>query len=121
MILVIGGAGAGKREFARSLGYAENEMTDRMETDAPVLYGLEEIVRAEPEKADALVEPLCRRELVLCCEVGSGVIPGSREERVFREKTGRLCVLLAQRADAVVRVVAGIPAAIKGEMPCARS
>ena len=57
---------------------------------------------------------------MLCCEVGSGVIPNSREDRVFREATGRLCVRLAQRAEAVVRVVAGIPTAIKGELPCAR-
>ena len=120
MILVLGGNGAGKREFVRSLGYKDDEMSDRIETETPVLYGLEEIVRADPKCADGLVEPLCRREFVLCCEVGSGVIPGSREDRVFREATGRLCVLLARRADAVVRVVAGIPVAIKGELPCAR-
>ena len=70
--------------------------------------------------ADALLEPLCTKELVLCCEVGSGVIPLSREERQAREATGRLCVLLAQRADAVVRMVAGIPTAIKGVLPCGR-
>jgi adenosyl cobinamide kinase/adenosyl cobinamide phosphate guanylyltransferase len=120
MILVLGAYGAGKRDFARSLGYKEIEMSDSIEAEAPVLFGLEEIVRADPERYEALIEPLCRRELVLCCEVGSGVIPNSREDRVFREATGRLCVLLAKRAEAVVRVVAGIPVAIKGELPCAR-
>lgn len=120
MILVLGASGAGKREFARSLGYKDDEMSCRIESAAPVLYGLEEIVRADPESSEALLEQLCLREMVLCCEVGSGVIPDNRADRVFREATGRLCVLLAKRAEAVVRVVAGIPVAIKGELPCAR-
>ncbi len=120
MILVLGASGAGKREFARSLGYKDDEMSDSIESVVPVLYGLEEIVRSRPESSEELLEGLSHRELVLCCEVGSGVIPDNRADRVFREATGRLCVLLAQRADAVVRVVAGIPVAIKGELPCAR-
>ncbi|MCR5647981.1 MAG: bifunctional adenosylcobinamide kinase/adenosylcobinamide-phosphate guanylyltransferase [Oscillospiraceae bacterium] len=120
MILVLGASGAGKRAFARSVGYNDDEMSCRIDSAAPVLYGLEEIVRARPEGSEALLETLCKRELVLCCEVGSGVIPDNLADRVFREAAGRLCVLLAQRAEAVVRIVAGIPVAIKGELPCAR-
>ncbi len=120
MVLIIGGDGAGKRTYARSLGYTDAEMTRDVRSPLPVLAQLEEVVRANPAAADSLLEPLCEKELVLCCEVGSGVIPLAREERQAREATGRLCVRLAQRATAVVRMVAGIPVAIKGELPCAR-
>ena len=120
MVLIIGGDGSGKRTFARSLGYTDAEMTRDVNSPLPVFIQLEEVVRADPAAAEDLLEPLCRKELVLCCEVGDGVIPLSREERQAREATGRLCVRLAQQADAVVRMVAGIPTAIKGELPCAR-
>ena len=118
--MILGGVGAGKREYALSLGYTEEEMSGEIFSDLPVVTELEETVRLAPERAEELLEPLCKKELVLCAEVGSGVIPLSPEDRHFREATGRLCVLLAQRAEAVVRIVAGIPMAIKGELPCGR-
>ena len=120
MVLIIGGEGSGKRTFARSLGYTEEEMSREINSSLPVFYQLEQVLREDPSLADSLLEPLCQKDLVLCCETGNGVIPVSREERLAREATGRLCVLLAQRADSVVRMVAGIPVAIKGGLPCGR-
>ena len=55
---------------------------------------------------------------MLCREVGSGVIPMDKADRDWREATGRLCCALAQEATAVIRIVAGIPVALKGELPC---
>jgi len=52
--------------------------------------------------------------VVVCDEVGSGVIPLEKRDREAREATGRLCVLLAREAERVVRVVAGIPVVLKG-------
>ncbi len=121
MVLILGGAGSGKRAFAQSLGYKEEEMSPDVFSDAPVMTDLEETVRNDPAGAAALLGPLCQKELVLCREVGSGVIPLAAEDRRFREETGRLCVQLARRADAVVRMTAGIPMILKGELPCARS
>ncbi|MBR0451584.1 MAG: bifunctional adenosylcobinamide kinase/adenosylcobinamide-phosphate guanylyltransferase [Oscillospiraceae bacterium] len=120
MVLILGGVGSGKRDYARSLGYTDDEMSRDVFSDAPVLIELEETVRRAPQKAEALLEPLCTKELVLCAEVGSGVIPLSAEDRRFREATGRLCVQLAKQAQSVVRIVSGIPTVIKGEMPCER-
>ncbi len=120
MVLILGGVGAGKSEFVRSLGYSENEMSWDVFSDSPVVIELEETVRSAPDTAPSLLEDLCAKEIVVCAEVGSGVIPISAEDRRFRETTGRLCVQLAKRAESVVRVVAGIPMVIKGEMPCGR-
>ena len=105
MILIIGGAGSGKGEYARSLGYAENEM----------VLNVHELIFANPDSAKILLEPLAAKAVVTCDEVGSGVIPVKRSEREAREATGRLCVWLAKRADKVIRMVAGIPITIKGE------
>lgn len=108
MILVVGGLGAGKRDFvARQLGYAPEEMSPRPEDGTPVLYALEELDPL-PEAADLL-----RREVVVCREVGCGVIPMDRKERDRREAVGRLCCDLAQRAEAVYRITCGIPMRLK--------
>ena len=121
MVLILGGKGAGKREYARTLGYGDEEMSADVFSDAPVMTDLEEAVRKAPDQAEKLLEPLCKKELVISCEVGSGVIPLHYEGRRFREETGRLLLRLAREAESVVRVVAGIPTAIKGELPCGRS
>jgi adenosyl cobinamide kinase/adenosyl cobinamide phosphate guanylyltransferase len=63
----------------------------------------------------ALLDSLLAKEVVICNEVGAGIIPASRVERESREATGRLCCQLAQHADRVVRLTAGIPIVIKGD------
>lgn len=117
MILIVGGEGSGKRDFVETLGYAEKDIANAKIDERPVVYHLEQLVFAQPEQADALLDRLLEKEIVICCEVGSGIIPVDRKERMGREATGRLCVRLAQQAQAVVRMVCGIPTVIKGELP----
>ena len=62
----------------------------------------------------ALAQQLARNEVVIATEVGGGVVPVDKNERAAREAAGRLGCLLAQRADAVVRVFCGIPVYLKG-------
>lgn len=118
MVLILGGLGAGKTAYVRSLGYTDAQISENVLSDLPVLNHLEAAVRNDPSSADALLPPLRKKAFVLCCEVGSGVIPMTKEDRAYREAVGRLCIALAQEATAVVRVVCGIPTAIKGELPC---
>jgi adenosyl cobinamide kinase/adenosyl cobinamide phosphate guanylyltransferase len=119
MILVIGGAASGKQEYVHALGYGEDQIADAAlgatrADSRPVLINLHELVFADPSAAPALLDTLLTKELVTCDEVGAGVIPGVQTEREAREATGRLCNQLAQHADKVVRLVAGIPQIIKG-------
>lgn len=115
MILIIGGEGSGKRSFARSLGYTDADMADGVLDGRPVLYHLERMILAEPELAEEILPELLQKEVVICDEVGSGVIPADRAGRTGREAAGRLCIHLAQRAQTVVRMVCGIPAVLKGD------
>lgn len=118
MVLIIGGEGSGKRSFARSLGYDLSQIADGVLDARPAICHVEQLVFADPDAALDLLPRLLEKELVLCDEVGSGVIPVTRTERLGREATGRLCILLAQQASAVVRMVCGIPTVIRGSLPC---
>ena len=116
MVLVIGGKGAGKREYVRSLGYADDEMSCDISSAKPVFYSLEEAVREHG--AEGLFDVMKNKEVVICCEVGCGIVPLDKKEREYRDSVGGLCVRLAREAEAVVRVIAGIPQVIKGNISC---
>ena len=108
MILVIGGLGAGKRNFvAQVLGYGPEACSADPEDRTPVLYDLEQCSPLPP------VEDLLRREVVVCREVGCGVIPMDAQERNWREAVGRLCCALAAQAEAVYRVSCGLGMRLK--------
>ena len=113
MVLIIGGAGSGKRDYVMSLGYTEAEIADGFIDDRSVVYNLQNIVFDNPGLAPELLEQLLMKEVVVCDEVGSGIIPLTSRERKAREATGRLCIRLAKQAERVVRLVCGIPMVIK--------
>ena len=51
--------------------------------------------------------------ILICDEIGNGIVPMEAEERIYRERTGRILERLAAQADEVVRVVCGIGQRIK--------
>jgi adenosyl cobinamide kinase/adenosyl cobinamide phosphate guanylyltransferase len=88
-------------------------MADAVLDERPVLFNLQDMISKDPGSGDILLAELIKKQVVICNEVGSGVIPAERREREAREKTGRLCILLAQKAEKVVRLVSGIPTILK--------
>ena len=122
MRLIIGGAGQGKLDYALKQTGADPAavaLDPARAADSPILYRLEAWVKANPavDHLAALEELLAVNPgiVILCDEVGCGVVPIAREERVWREAVGRLCCTLAQRADAVERIFCGIPMTLKGD------
>ncbi|UOO38763.1 bifunctional adenosylcobinamide kinase/adenosylcobinamide-phosphate guanylyltransferase [Oscillospiraceae bacterium CM] len=89
-------------------------MADAVIDDKPVVYNLQNLVTARQGAYMDLLPVLLEKKVVICNEVGSGIVPVDRAERFAREATGRLCVELASQAEKVVRVCCGIPAVIKG-------
>ena len=51
--------------------------------------------------------------IIICDEIGNGIVPMDPFERVYRERTGRIQVKLANDAEEVERVVCGIAQKIK--------
>lgn len=113
MILVIGAIASGKMAYVRSLGYSDSDIANAVLDERPVLNNLQDIVFSDPTGSAALYEALVQKSVVICNEVGSGIIPVERADRDAREATGRLCNRLAQAAERVVRLVCGIPVVIK--------
>ena len=113
MILIIGGAGQGKLRYVlEKTGYTEDQVSEELPTDRPVLYGLQNLTRKYPELKAEDIPDDC---IVICDEIGCGVVPADREERDWRERTGRLCCDLARRAGRVERIFCGLPMVLKGD------
>ena len=132
MILITGGTSSGKATFARNIaaqhGWSEDDIAFNVEE---LLWGQVEgagqIAPAGDDAADhtsskalsatpELIERLAAKAIVTCSEVGAGIVPLDAQERAWREAVGRMSCELASQADAVVRMVCGIPVVLKGDM-----
>ena len=51
--------------------------------------------------------------ILICDEIGSGIVPMDAKEREWRERTGRIMTRLAQNAESVERVICGIGQILK--------
>jgi len=119
MIFITGPLFAGKRSYAKEALGLEDEafstaFSTAFPTECPVVFEAQELARGCKD-LEALADRLARKQAVICTEVGGGIVPIDRDERQFREQAGRLAVLLAQRAERVVRVWCGLPQVLKGE------
>ena len=130
MILVIGGESQGKKEYAaNTFGLAAEEFADGASCTEEELLGasavdhfheyIRRVLKNEGEEGVlGLAEKLTGHNpdiLVVSNELGYGVVPVDKFERLYREKTGRICCALAAFAKRVDRVVCGIGMVIKNE------
>ena len=114
MILIIGGAGQGKLDYVlQKTGYgpAQVARTPEEARTRPVFAGLEDW----PELDETALLEANPGVILICDEVGCGVVPMDKEDRSWRERVGRTCCTLAERADCVIRMYCGIPSILKGE------
>ncbi|MEG1072216.1 MAG: bifunctional adenosylcobinamide kinase/adenosylcobinamide-phosphate guanylyltransferase [Oscillospiraceae bacterium] len=118
MILIVGGTGQGKLQYVLKKTGLRLEDVAYNPADAaekPIFSGLEGWLRTHPEET---LERLLARNpgvIILCDEVGCGVVPIAPEERAYRETVGRLCCRLAEQAVGVERVFCGLAMCLKGE------
>ncbi len=120
MVLIVGGRSSGKRAYLLShFPYHSEDISD-IPGKTAVLTDLQKFVWENFDKMplDALFDAVKRQEAVLCDEVGCGIVPVDKRERDYRETVGRLCCMLAERADTVIRVTCGIGQIIRGEAVC---
>lgn len=131
MYLVVGGANQGKLAWARrQFDLADGEIADgaRLEltpgelpdlADHRALCGLHLLLArfsgVDAAAFSAWLDALAARPgfVVLCDEVGAGLVPIERAEREHRELVGRSCCALAAQAEGVWRVFCGLPQRLK--------
>lgn len=123
MRLIVGGRAQGKRAYLMTL--TKGPVADggscpleALETAAAV-DGLHLLARrwmaaGMNPTGEALALATRPGIILVCDEVGCGVVPMDRAERDWREAVGRMCCALAERAEKVERVVCGIPVTLKG-------
>ena len=128
MIVLTGAAYSGKTAYCKAV-FAPQAILDGAACSpedalhAPCITHYHTLIRrilAENADPTAFTEHIIRENpacIVLLDEIGCGIIPLDREERIWREMTGRCGCLLTARADTVIRLCCGIPSALKGELP----
>ena len=109
MKLYVGGVCQGQEELARS----ENPGCE-------VFGGFHETIRIavlqNGQEPRAFAKKFCEENpeaVVVANEVGAGVVPMTKEDRIFREAVGRALCVIAQNAESVTRCVCGIGVRIK--------
>lgn len=106
MILVIGGKNQGKSEFV-------NKNFPEMK----VINGFHNIAReymTEGKSIHKLLDEIIEEaDVIISDEIGCGIVPSEKFDRDWREETGRALCSIAERAEAVYRVTAGIALKIK--------
>lgn len=131
MELYIGGAFQGKLEYVKSLYNSRN----------PQIYGkddFEKLLLLENQDAiwndfhlaiKNLLEKNWNQEKItlqvfsiieknpeikiISCEIGSGIVPIEKSDRIWRDFSGHLLVQIAKKARKVVRIICGLPQRIK--------
>lgn len=129
MIMITGGAFQGKRNFATEcLVLRETDILKGENCDFEKVFSAKCVTdyhllvkRLIDEKADPLefTEKLCKTNpkiVVIINEIGCGIIPIEKSDRIWREQTGRAGCIIAENSSVVVRICCGIPTIIKGEL-----
>jgi adenosylcobinamide kinase/adenosylcobinamide-phosphate guanylyltransferase len=109
--------GAAVRDLGREAGaivvdcltaYVANEMfTGKKIQDDALLERIDELCNA--------IQATRASVIIVSNEVGSGIVPAFRSGRLYRELLGAVNQRVAEIADRVVLMVAGLPVTIKGQ------
>lgn len=127
MKLFIGGCAQGKLRYVmQKYGLKEDAVWDGVlpdeeekRTGAVVINHFHRWVkkclqnRECPEEQIRLFVDRCEDCIIICDEIGNGIVPMEAFEREYRERTGRILVQLAGEAKEVERIICGIGQKIK--------
>lgn len=127
MIMITGGAFQGKTEYAKKrFGFSDNEIFNGGSCELEAVFTAKCVTDyqlAVKRMLEKNVDPeeftrrLCRENsgaVIIINEIGGGIIPLDKSERIWREETGRAGCIIAENSREVIRLVCGIPTKIKG-------
>jgi adenosylcobinamide kinase/adenosylcobinamide-phosphate guanylyltransferase len=124
MRLIIGGAYQGKLEFAMEKYHqyvvAEGSTCSVQDVlTCGILNRFEIFIKrnfSNVEEVSRFLDRLLSENphiIVVCNEVGCGVVPVEKSERAYRELVGRACCEVSKRAETVERVFCGLGVCVK--------
>ena len=126
MVVVTGGAWQGKLDFVcRRFGIQPAQIfyctgqDSGLCSDAAVLSGLHLFFRGQVSRRESCAAwaqnalPQLAQKIVLCDEIGCGVVPTDAVQRAWREETGRAMAVLCAQAQEVYRVFCGLELKLK--------
>ena len=126
MVLIVGGRAQGKLDYAkRTLGLSDADVA-RDAKSARTARVFDGCAQWAKERLAAGADPDGELDELLAVnpglvlifdEIGCGVVPLAPDERLWRERVGRMTCRLAQRAERVERILCGLPMTLKGEGP----
>lgn len=124
MMLMVGGMSQGKLPYALEMtGLSENDVARdfAVAKGKPIFYGLHTAVRRAMEAGQDPVELMHEvmdanpNVLIICDEIGCGVVPIDPFEREWRDQVGRICCEIAKNSIRVERIVCGLSQRLKGD------
>ncbi len=124
MILIIGGAYQGKKEYAMNnydiderAVFGSDDINDIFTSAMiPDYHLLVKKMMADNIDPIDMTKRLCseNKEVILTMnEIGCGIVPMDKCEREWRENVGRCGCILAEKAEKVIRIICGIPTFLK--------
>ena len=133
MELVIGGKNQGKLSYVLGMIKADTYKIDTHEAEIysvsdallqpnSIINNLQEYIKQElvnGKTSDEIMSELKEyininpKSIIICDEVGCGLVPMEKSEREYREAVGRICCEIAKNACKVHRVICGIGVIIK--------
>lgn len=121
--MILGGRFQGKRAYAERLYSHFPAVSDFEESNslAPGLVvnvhlGIRRLLTEGADVSSFFTENLqvLRQCIILCTEIGGGIVPVDAFARKWRDETGRVYQYLAAEAEIVDRVFAGLVLRLKG-------
>jgi adenosylcobinamide kinase/adenosylcobinamide-phosphate guanylyltransferase len=127
MELYVGGAAQGKLRYVLNKKYSNGnalvangaDCTEEDLINADICNHFHLLIGRllkEEKLTDSFVEQLLKDNpdiVIICDEVGSGIVPIEKSERIYRETVGRILCSLAQRASCMERIMCGLGMRIK--------
>ena len=127
MIMITGGAFQGKKEYVKNrFGFSDDEILNGGSCELDAVFTAKcvtdyqlAVKRLLEENADPeeFTRRFCRENsgaVIIINEIGGGIIPLEKSERIWREETGRAGCIIAENSREVIRLVCGVPVKIKG-------
>ena len=124
MVLVFGGAYNGKLDFVKEkFNVNEDDIfycgVNEIDFSKKVICGLHKFTYNNILKDISSLQyikeniNLFKDKIIISDEISRGIVPLKKEERMWREETGRCLQYLSKEASCVYRIFCGIPTIIK--------